>query len=234
MNKIFFPADGRGKAEYGWLSARYSFSFANYFNPHNIHFGVLRVLNDDTIEAGRGFNTHPHDNMEIITIPIKGALKHRDSMGHESIIQAGEVQVMSAGTGLTHSEYNASETEEVNLLQIWILPRHKGLEPGYDQKAFSTARLNTFQLLVSPDGRDNSLSINQDAFFSLIQVEEEKAVNYNKSIPENGLYFFLVEGQIDVAGQELNDRDALSLKNEDNVKIEANKKSWLLVLEVPV
>lgn len=234
MEKTLFPADQRGKADHGWLTARYSFSFANYFNPNNVHFGFLRVLNDDIIKPGRGFDTHPHDNMEIITIPLKGALRHRDNMGHESIIQAGEVQVMTAGTGITHSEYNASDSEEINLLQLWVFPKEKGLEPRYDQKAFLTKQLNEFQLLVSPDGRDKSLWINQDAFFSLIQLEEGRNKTYSKTITENGIYFFLIEGEATIAEETLNERDALSLKDEDNVNILAVKKSWVLILEVPV
>ncbi len=234
MEKTFFPASERGKAEYGWLSARYSFSFANYFNPSNIHFGVLRVLNDDIIKPGRGFDTHPHDNMEIITIPIKGALRHRDSMGHESIIEAGEVQLMSAGTGITHSEYNASESEEINLLQIWVFPRKQGVEPSYDQKSFSTSISNHFQLLVSPDGRDGSLRINQDAFFSLLQLEDGVEVDYIRKMTGNGMYIFQIEGESQIAGENLKERDALSLKDTENVNIKANEKSWVLVLEVPV
>ena len=234
MTKKYFPSKDRGAAEYGWLSARYSFSFANYYDPNNIHFGVLRVLNDDIIKPGRGFDTHPHDNMEIITIPISGALRHRDSMGHESLIHAGEVQVMSAGTGITHSEYNASEKEELNLLQIWVFPRDKGLEPRYDQKPFSAELKNQFQLLVSPDERDGSLRINQDAFFSLIQLEEGKKVDYKKKLSSNGIYFFLIEGNILVDGQALSEKDAFTIVDDDLIEIESKSNSWLLVLEVPV
>ncbi len=227
-----YRSENRGKADYGWLNARYSFSFAGYYNPENIHFGVLRVLNDDIIQAGMGFDTHPHDNMEIITIPLQGALRHNDSMGHESVITSGEVQVMSAGTGIRHSEFNASDRESLNLFQIWIFPYRKGLQPRYDQKKFET-ETGKSTLLVSPDGRDGSLQINQNAFISRLKVEAGNAFNYELFDTGNGIFLMVIDGEVEVQGEKLFRRDALS-GQFDELEVLANKNSELLILEVPL
>lgn len=227
-----FRSEQRGKADYGWLNARYSFSFSGYYNPENIHFGVLRVLNDDIIQPGMGFGTHPHDNMEIITIPLYGALRHHDSMGHQSAIHSGEVQVMSAGTGIQHSEFNASEQEMLNLFQIWIFPHSKGLQPRYNQKKFEiqTGKAN---LLVSPDGRDGSLQINQNAFISRIVLDQGNTFNYSPYDPKNGIYLMVIEGSVVIDDQTLNRRDAIA-GNLGQVKLSTFLKSDLLLLEVPM
>lgn len=233
MKTIKYPSEQRGQANYGWLNARYSFSFANYYNPENIHFGVLRVLNDDIIQPGMGFGTHPHDNMEIITIPLKGTLMHQDSMGHQSEIKAGEVQVMSAGTGIRHSEFNGSEEEALNLFQIWIFPIRQGLKPRYYQKKFNIENAKTV-LLVSPDGRNESLSINQDAFISRIKTEKGLTTTYPLYSEGNGLFVMLIEGNAQIAGENLKKRDAVSIKNANEIEISATDNLDLLILEVPV
>ena len=181
MTTQLFKASERGKADFGWLKANYSFSFANYFNPKNIQFGMLRVLNDDTIAAGMGFGTHPHENMEIITIPLEGALMHRDSMGNEGVIQNGEVQVMSAGTGIQHSEFNASSTEQLKLLQLWVFSEKDNVSPRYDQKSFDIdGQINTFVNIVSPEDKNDgeALWVHQQTFFNLGVFEAGKTINY--------------------------------------------------------
>jgi quercetin 2,3-dioxygenase len=235
MKKIFHSSESRGSANHGWLKATHSFSFANYYDNNRIHFGKLRVLNDDIISPTKGFDIHPHQDMEIITIPLSGSLKHGDNMGHEEIIKAGEVQVMSAGTGVWHSEFNASGTEELNLFQIWIFPDKKGRKPRYEQKLFlSEKRQGNWQLLVSPDGRDESLWIHQDAFISLIE-SGEAIVNYTLNTPNNGVYFMLVEGEALISGEKLSKRDALGVWEIDGfVEIKFNGLSKLLTIEVPM
>lgn len=233
MEKKIYRCEDRGKADYGWLKANYSFSFANYYNPKNIHFGLLRVLNDDIISPRMGFGTHPHDNMEIITIPLSGSLKHEDSMGNGSVISTGEVQVMSAGTGITHSEFNASDKEELSLFQIWIFPKEKGLKPRYDQKAFETLP-NSTTLLVSPDGRKDSLWINQDAFISRVKLSKGKQINYQLYSEKNGLYLMVIDGQLKTNGTTLNKRDAISFKNINSIDFSALEDVDLLILEIPI
>ncbi|MDX9882750.1 MAG: pirin family protein [Prolixibacteraceae bacterium] len=233
METKLYRSEQRGQANHGWLNAHYSFSFSNYYNPENIHFGALRVLNDDVIQPGMGFGTHPHDNMEIITIPLKGALKHQDSMGHQSVITTGEVQVMSAGTGIRHSEFNASEEEALNLFQIWIFPYRDGLKPRYDQKKFETEP-GKLSLLVSPDGRDGSLSINQNAFISRIHLEERNRFDYQPYLKGNGLFMMVIDGTAAISGETLGRRDAITLKKPDKIALEALGQLDLLILEVPV
>jgi len=234
MEKIFHSAESRGHAVIDWLEARYSFSFSSYYDSAKMHFGKLRVLNDDIIQKSGGFGLHPHQDMEIITIPISGTLKHTDNLGHEIIISEGDVQVMSAGTGIWHSEFNASKEKPVNSLQIWVFPDVKGVKPKYEQKSFDkTDREGKWQLLVSPDKRLGSLHINQQAFFSIIQLNEKTVYDFYK--PENAVYFFLISGNTSIDGQILNQRDALGVSATSGVlDVEPLAPSLLLALEVPL
>ncbi len=237
MNIQLYPAQDRGKANFGWLDANFSFSFGSYYNPDKVQFGMLRVLNDDTIAAGAGFGTHPHDNMEIITIPLEGGLKHRDSMGNEGIISFGEVQVMSAGTGIEHSEMNASRTDQAKTLQLWVFPEKQDVEPRYDQKSFDLGNnLNSFVTVVTPhdknDGR--ALWVYQQTYFSLGIFESGAQANYPVNIPGNGVYLFLIEGEADVAGHLLKQRDAIGITDFTNVDITVLSKAKILIVEVPM
>lgn len=235
MKTTLHKADSRGKADHGWLNSHHTFSFASYHNPERVRFGLLRVLNDDIVQPGEGFGTHPHDNMEIISIPLKGALAHKDSTGNEHVINTGDVQIMSAGSGLYHSEYNASQKDEVNFLQIWIFPKERDIEPRYDQKTYNADdRKNKFQLVVSPDKNNGSLWINQDAYFSLVNLEKGKDVSYNINKKGNSLYLFLLEGSVTAAGVKLGRRDGLGIEDTDEVTISANENSELLAIEVPM
>lgn len=228
-------SEDRGIADHSWLKSRHSFSFANYYNPQMMGFGTLRVINDDRVDASQGFGTHPHKNMEIISIPLKGSLKHKDTMGNETVIQYGEVQAMSAGTGVMHSEYNNSSTEEVNFLQIWVLPKHKNIDPNYSQKSFDLAgRKNKLQLIVSPDGRDNSVQINQDAYFHLLDLSKGEHLNYQKIRPRNGLYIFLLEGELKVQGQIISKRDGVAIEKLDTIALKAIDEAEILLMEVPM
>lgn len=235
MKKTIHPANERGHNDIGWLKANFSFSFGPYYNPAKVHFGALRVLNDDIIAGGAGFGTHPHDNMEIITIPISGALEHRDSMGNIGVITAGEVQVMSAGTGIQHSEYNHSKTEAANTLQIWLFPKKMNIEPRYDQKSFiEHLKPNEFTTLVSPLQGGEALWINQDAIFSMGDFEPGRQVKYEIQIPGNGAYIFVMEGNIAVEGTDLNKRDALGVEDTSSFTIETLKQARILIMEVPM
>ena len=235
MNKILHRADSRGLADHGWLRSRHTFSFAGYHDPKRMGFGRLRVINDDVVAPGGGFGTHPHDNMEIVSVPLTGALRHRDSMGNTHIIRHGEVQVMSAGTGITHSEYNDSDAEPVNFLQIWVLPKVRDIEPRYGQRAFDAAqRRNRFQVVVSPDGREDSIAINQDAFFSLADLEAGGRVTYTPHQPGNGVYLFVIEGGVEAAGERLRRRDALGLEEVGAMAIGADPETRVLAIEVPM
>ncbi|HEY9221882.1 MAG TPA: pirin family protein [Lutibacter sp.] len=238
MKKIIFKAADRGKANYGWLDANYSFSFANYYDPEKVNFGALRVLNNDTIQGGMGFGTHPHDNMEIITIPLKGSLKHKDSMGNKWIaIETGEVQVMSAGSGLQHSEMNNSPSEEVQLFQIWIFPDKNDVEPRYDQRKFDPSeRKNKLQILVSSIDGDlkDTLKIHQDALISSIDLDENSEFSYTLKSENHGLYVMVVEGEINIENEILGKRDAMGISDAKSVNIKAKGASELLFIEVPV
>lgn len=236
MKSIYYPANERGHNDIGWLKANFSFSFGPYYNPDKVHFGALRVLNDDIIAGGTGFGTHPHDNMEIITIPISGALEHKDSMGSVGVINAGDVQVMSAGTGVTHSEYNHSKTEEANTLQIWLFPKERNIKPRYAQKNFNNVlKLNELTTLISPD-KDNTdtLWINQDATFSLGDFEPGQTIKYDIKIPGNGVYVFVIEGAAKIGDSSLNKRDALGVYDSSSLTIETEAKSRLLLIEIPM
>lgn len=236
MKTILHKAEERGFANHGWLKAAHSFSFANWYNPEKIHFGLLRVLNDDIIGAAQGFGLHPHNDMEIITIPHFGALRHTDNMGNEGVITAGEVQVMSAGSGIWHSEFNASQTEELNLYQIWIFTDKKGHKPRYDQKKFETAgRIDNWQLLVSPDGRNDSLWIHQNAFLSVFDCTAVVSSFYKLNEPSNGVYFMLTEGEVKIGDQTLKTRDAAGFwEISEPLEINFLKPSKILAIEVPM
>ncbi len=235
MKKILHKADTRGVAEHGWLSSRHTFSFAEYHDPERMRFGLLRVLNDDVVQPSTGFGTHPHENMEIISIPLVGELRHQDSMGNTQIITAGEVQIMSAGTGITHSEYNGSESEIVNFLQIWVLPEDRDLEPRYDQKLFSAdERQGQLQNIVSPEKSDSGVWINQQAWFWLGDFKAGQSDTYAIKRSGNGAYFFVLEGVVTVAGEQLERRDGIGVEGDATVDVEANEDCQLLVMDVPV
>lgn len=226
----------RGHFDHGWLKTWHTFSFASYYNPDRMHFGALRVLNDDIIDAGMGFGTHPHDNMEIITIVLEGELQHRDSMGNGSVIRPGEVQVMSAGTGIQHSEYNHSGKVEAKLLQIWVFPNKQNVEPRYGQARFSEeAMKGKWCMVVSPDGAEQSLWIHQQAWFSLGEFESGSEVRYDLKKSGNGVYLFLISGEVELGSQKLKKRDGLCIEEIDSsIRLKTLQPSRLLLIEVPV
>ena len=235
MKTTLHLADSRGHAERGWLTSWHTFSFADYYDPARVHFGVLRVINDDIIAGGMGFPTHPHDNMEIITIVRKGALAHKDSMGNEGVIEADDIQVMSAGTGVRHSEFNALPDIDAELFQIWVFPNKKNVEPRYEQlKLDANKRHNQFQQIISPNADDDGLWIHQDAWFHLAQIDGETALNYTLKNPGNGVYLLVVEGSVSVNGQNLNRRDGLEIENAENFEITADADAEVLLMEVPM
>ena len=235
MKKVIHKANTRGYANHGWLKSYHTFSFAGYHNPERIHFGMLRVLNDDFVDAGMGFGKHPHDNMEIISIPLSGALHHQDSTGRDKIIKTGDVQIMSAGTGIYHSEVNASQAEPVAFLQLWIFPKVNNIEPRYDQKEFNvTDRTNQFQVVVSPTQENDSLFINQDAWLSLIELEEGKEAMYTIHKEGNGVYCFVIDGQLEIADENNERRDAIGIWETTEFSLKANQKSTVLFIEVPM
>jgi len=234
MKTIIYKADSRGTAFFGWLNSRHTFSFGRYYNPERMHFGALRVLNDDIVEAGMGFGTHPHDNMEIVSIPLQGDLEHKDSTGNTEVIRTGDVQIMSAGTGLTHSEYNHSKTEKVNFLQLWVLPKKKNIAPLYEQKTFDEVdRKNKIQTVVAPDN-DSAVWINQDAWFSLTDIDANTSVPYDFHLSGNGVYIFVLEGDVKVGENQLTKRDGLGVFEIDKINLEASTHAKLLLVEVPM
>lgn len=237
MTTQLFESHTRGKADFGWLKANFSFSFGNYFNPERQQFGMLRVLNDDTIAGGSGFGTHAHANMEIITIPLEGGLMHRDSMGNEGVIGFGEVQVMSAGSGVEHSEMNASQKDPAKTLQLWVFPDTENVTPRYDQKSFDIEnQINTFVNIVSPNDQNdgNALWVYQKTFFYLGIFDSNTSITYKVRIPKNGVYLFLIEGEIEVNNQVLKARDAVGITDFDEFDIKISTKSKILLLEVPM
>ncbi len=235
MKTFLFKAADRGTADYGWLKPNYYFSFAQYHDPAKVHFGLLRVLNDDYIAGGGAFPTHPHDNMEIITIPFTGALKHKDSTGGEGIIQAGDIQIMSAGSGVQHSEANASVTDPVTLFQVWIFPKERNIEPRYDQKTFDIAeRANQWQTVVSPIASDNALWINQDARFSLTNLAAGNEIDYTTAFKNNGVFLVVINGSAEVNGQQLHKRDALGISEIEKFSVIASEDAELLAIEIPM
>jgi quercetin 2,3-dioxygenase len=236
MKSIFYKASERGHAEHGgWLKSNFSFSFAEWNNPEKIHFGALRVLNDDSIAAGGGFGMHPHDNMEIVTIPTRGTVAHKDSTGTDGLIHTGDVQIMSAGTGIRHSEYNPSTTDALELFQIWVFPKLRNVKPRYEQKSFNSAgRINQWQVVVSPDASEDGVLINQDARFSLSQLDEGKSLSYKTKFKGSGIYLFVINGEVKVGDQILQHRDALGISKSDNIEITASENAQLLAIEVPM
>ena len=235
MKSIIYPAKERGHVNLGWLDSFHSFSFGQFYDPKKVNFGALRVVNDDSVAGGGGFGMHPHDNMEIITIPLEGNLAHKDSTGNEGIIRKGDVQIMSAGTGLRHSEYNASASEFARFLQIWVFPKLKNIKPAYGQKSFDlNDRKNKWQVVVSPDKGDLGLNINQDARFSLADLDAGKSITYQMKWKNSGLYLFVIEGEIKIANQCLSKRDALGISETEDVIIETESNSQILAIEIPM
>ncbi len=232
---VLHKANTRGHANHGWLNAHHSFSFANYYDPTRIQFGALRVLNDDIVAPAQGFGRHPHDNMEIVTIPLEGALEHQDSMGHKEVIKSGDIQVMSAGTGITHSEYNASSDKYVKLLQIWVFPKVKNVTPRYGQTSFRKEdRINKLQQIVSPGPTDEGMWIHQDAWFHLGSLQKGFQIDHQIKKSGNGVYAFVIEGDVTINGVSLNRRDALGISDTDKLSITADSEAELLLIEVPM
>lgn len=235
MKKIIHKASTRGHADHGWLKANHSFSFAGYHDPERVHFGALRVLNDDHVEGGMGFGTHPHDNMEIITIPLEGELEHKDSMGNRGIIKKGEIQVMSAGTGIQHSEYNHNPDKPVKLLQIWLFPEKKNVVPRYDQRPYSVDEThNNLLTVVSPMGSTDGMNIHQQAWFSLGKLDKDFSTSYELKKKENGVYAFVIDGEVTINGEKLSRRDGLGITDAGKLEIKADKDAEILLMEVPV
>lgn len=237
MKTILHKADTRGFANHGWLKSHHTFSFASYQNPERMNFGALRVLNDDLVQPKMGFGTHPHQNMEIISIPLKGALSHKDSMGNKRAIEVGEVQVMSAGTGLTHSEFNDSKTDEVNFLQLWIIPEEQNVQPNYEQREFPLeGRMNKLQTVVAPKDKleSNALPISQQAYIYRTHLESGKALELKPESENHGFYIFNVGGSARIANEQIEDRDAIGISQVDNFKISAESDTELIIVEVPM
>lgn len=235
MQTLLHKAETRGHANHGWLNSYHTFSFAGYSDPARVHFGALRVLNDDTVAGGMGFGTHPHDNMEIISIPLSGTLEHKDSAGNHGIIRSGDVQVMSAGTGIAHSEKNHSHTEPVQFLQIWVFPNQRNVTPRYDQQTFRAEdRHNQFQQVLSPNPDDAGVWIHQDAWFHLADFDAGFTAEYQLKKAGNGVYVFVLEGEATVAGQPLSRRDGLGVWDTTTLPVQATAATRLLLLEVPM
>ncbi|MEC8397465.1 MAG: pirin family protein [Bacteroidota bacterium] len=235
MKTIYHSAETRGNANHGWLKANHSFSFAQYYDPERMNFGALRVLNDDTIAPGKGFGTHPHDNMEIITIPLKGDLEHKDSMGNVGAINEGEIQVMSAGTGVYHSEYNKNKDKPINLLQLWVIPKTRNVKPRYDQKSLREyKKTNAFYQILSPNQDDGGMWIHQDAWFHMGEFNQTTETEYITKKQGNGIYIFVIEGVFKVGDQQLNQRDALGVWEVKKISFVAEPNSKVLLIEVPM
>jgi len=235
MNTILHKANTRGHANHGWLDTHHTFSFANYHNPERMNFGVLRVLNDDVVAGGKGFGTHPHDNMEIISIPLEGDLEHKDSMGNVAVIKKGDIQVMSAGTGIYHSEHNKNNDTEAKFLQIWVFPDKRNVEPRYDQITLTKNKLkNKFYQILSPNPEDECVWIHQNAWFNIGYFDESKNQIYNLNDKSNGVYVFILEGNVTIEGQTLSKRDGFGVWDTKEIAIYADSNSKLLVMEVPM
>lgn len=236
MNVTIHKANTRGYADHGWLKTNHTFSFASYYDENRMNFGMLRVLNDDIVEGGMGFGKHPHNNMEIVSIPLSGALEHKDSMGHIEVIKEGEVQIMSAGTGVLHSEYNHSKNDDVNFLQIWVLPKERNIKPRYEQKNINNADAkNKFLTIVSPDEKDdNAVWINQDAYFSITRSDAGTEISYDIKQKGNGVYIFVIEGDVTIDGNNLGRRDGIGIERAEKVRIKSNSDSSLLAIEIPM
>jgi redox-sensitive bicupin YhaK (pirin superfamily) len=231
---VLHPAASRFYADHGWLKSAQTFSFHGNYDPQRIQFGALRVLNDDTVHGGKGFGRHPHDNMEIISIPLEGTLEHQDSIGNVAVIRRGEIQVMSAGTGVYHTEFNKDQDEPVTFLQIWLYPNKLNVTPRYDQMEYASGdRHNRFQQILSPDPHDEGVWINQDAWFHLAELDKGFETGYQLKKDGNGLYLFVIEGNVEVDGQLLSARDGYGFWPQSVVSVKSMEKSSLLVMEVP-
>jgi redox-sensitive bicupin YhaK (pirin superfamily) len=235
MNKVIHRAESRGHANHGWLDSYHTFSFANYHNPERMNFGVLRVLNDDQVNAGKGFGTHRHDNMEIISIPLEGDLEHKDSMGNTTIIKKGDVQVMSAGTGIYHSEYNKNQDKDVKFLQIWVYPNKKNVTPRYDQISIrDIEKDNKFYQVLSPNQDDQGVWIHQDAWFSIGKFSKGNSDDYKIKKPGNGVYAFVLEGEVKINGEILSKRDGMGIWDAATINVSATDSARVLLMDVPM
>lgn len=235
-NLVLHKANTRGYADHSWLKSFHTFSFANYYNPERMNFGVLRVLNDDQVASGMGFGTHPHDNMEIISIPLEGDLEHKDSMGNITVIHKGDIQVMSAGTGIKHSEYNKNKDSLVKFLQIWVFPNKKNVSPRYDQISLNPEdRTNKLQQILSPNSDDEGVWIHQNAWFHLGNFDQNFEFDYNLKLNGNGIYFFIIKGDFLINDTELNQRDGLGIWNICDLKCKSlSSNSEILIMEIPM
>jgi len=235
MKTVFHSSHSRGYANHGWLEARHSFSFASWYQPDRLHFGALRVLNDDIIQGGMGFGTHPHDNMEIVTIPLKGDLEHKDSMGNAAVIQEGDIQVMSAGTGVQHSEYNNNPDQDINLFQLWLFPNKRNVTPRYDQLPIrSLYQKNAFFQILSPSADDQGVWIHQDAWMHMLDADPRQSFDYDLQSLDHGVYIIVIEGEVEVGDQTLSRRDAIGVWETQKVKIKTKSNSELLLVQVPM
>lgn len=235
MKKIIHLAHTRGEANHGWLKSHHSFSFANYFNPERMNFGKLRVFNDDEVSAGKGFGKHPHQNMEIISIPLSGDLEHQDSMGNTTLIKEGDIQVMSAGTGVVHSEYNKNSNKDVKFLQIWVVPNKENVSPRYDQiSTLDLKKENELYQILSPSKEDSGVWIHQDSWFFMGDFTQETSITYKLKNKQNGVYIFLLEGSLDVESEKLNRRDAIGVWETQEFSFTAQAGAQVLFMEVPL
>lgn len=235
MNTVIHKSTSRGHANHGWLNSHHTFSFANYHNPERMNFGVLRVLNDDQVQAGKGFGTHPHDNMEIISIPLEGDLEHKDSMGNTAVIKEGDVQVMSAGTGIYHSEYNKNQDKEVKFLQIWVFPNEKNVKPRYDQiSTQDIAKENEFYQVLSPNKEDQGVWVHQDAWFNIGKFKKGASDEYQLNKAGNGVYAFVLEGEVEINGEALEKRDGMGIWDTNAIVVKATENARVLLMEVPM
>lgn len=235
MKTVFHAADSRGDAEHGWLKSRHTFSFAEYYDPQRMGFGVLRVINDDCVQGGMGFGRHPHQDMEIISLPLSGDLAHKDSMGNGSIIKNGDIQVMSAGTGITHSEMNANADKPVKFLQIWVLTRKNGIKPRYQQVTIADqTKPNDFQQILSPNADDDGIWIHQDAWFSLANFDKDTSRYYQIKKSGNGVYVFVIKGSANIGDRQLGERDGLGIWDADGFELTATSDAQILLMDVPM
>ena len=235
MKTVLHPANSRGLANHGWLNSRHTFSFANYYDPSRMNFGMLRVLNDDVVDGGKCFGTHPHDNMEIISIPLQGDLEHKDSIGNIAVIKQNDVQIMSAGTGIYHSEYNMNSNTKVNFIQIWVFPKEKNIQPRYQQITFNPeARVNKLQQVVTPVNGEEGVWINQDAWFHLGNLKKDFKIDYSVKKKGNGVYAFVLEGEVRVKDQQLHKRDGFGIWDIDTFSIVADSDAQILLMDVPM